>query len=270
MVWNKYLYLEAGLDPEQGPTSLASFKEQALAVAGLDKEGVAGTYFGGNCGGCIVFTWFPFLWGNGEEVISADGTTSLLNTDSWKAVLDTFAELEAAGAVGVGSKEETGATWTAAFNAGKVGVMPFPAGVVQAAVDAGVDIGVAGIPGIDGGQSTFLGGDALGISKDSEHVDQAWNFLAWTTTEEAQLGYAKAGFTPGRNSLSDNEFSRGDPLVLAANATVKDGRTPVAPFFAEAFNAAGSPFITQVRHAVFEGMDTVDADNDAITAILAQ
>ena len=74
MVWNKDLYREAGLDPEAGPKSMAEFKEQAQAIADLKKDGVSGTYFGGNCGGCLVFTWFPSLWASGEEVLSADGS----------------------------------------------------------------------------------------------------------------------------------------------------------------------------------------------------
>ena len=58
--YNKDLYKQAGLDPEQGPTTLAEFADQALAVDKL--AGVYGTYFGGNCGGCNVFTWFPMIW----------------------------------------------------------------------------------------------------------------------------------------------------------------------------------------------------------------
>jgi multiple sugar transport system substrate-binding protein len=56
--WNKALYKEAGLDPEKGPATLDEFKQQALAVQNLKKADTYGTYFGGNCGGCNVFTWF--------------------------------------------------------------------------------------------------------------------------------------------------------------------------------------------------------------------
>jgi len=44
----------------------------------------------------------------------------------------------------------------------------------------------------------------------------------------------------------------------------------VALNFQQAFNAPGSPWLTLVRNAVLEGTDTVDADNDGITEILAQ
>jgi multiple sugar transport system substrate-binding protein len=271
MVWNKDLYEEAGLDPEKGPTTLQEFVDQAKAVAALGKDGVSGTYFGGNCGGCLVFTWFPFIWGAGEEVLSADGTESLLDSDAAQQVYAAYKDLYDSGAVGAGSKEETGGTWTAPFSEGKIGVMPYPNTSTFAAAEAGIDVGVAPIPGIDGDFSTFLGGDAMGISKDSKNVDQAWNFLAWMMSEDTQLEViAKNGEVPARVSLLDNDYTKANPLALAMNASVAKGRTPVATYFSEAFNAAGSPWTVLFRNAVFEGTDTVEADNAAITEVLGQ
>ncbi|MDR1712229.1 MAG: sugar ABC transporter substrate-binding protein [Propionibacteriaceae bacterium] len=271
MVWNKDLYKEAGLDPEKGPTTLQEFVDQAKAVAALNKPGVSGTYFGGNCGGCIVFTWFPYIWGAGDEVLSADGKTAMLAGDNAKAVYAAYKDLYDSGAVGEGSKEENGGTWTAPFAEGKIGVMPYPNTSTYAAAEAGINVGAGAIPGVNGGQSTFLGGDAMGISKDSKNVDQAWNFLAWMLSDDTQLEViAKAGEVPARNSLLDNSYTKADPLALAMNSTVAYGRTPVAQYFAEAFNAGGSPFTVLFRNAVFEGTDTLAADNDAITAVLNQ
>lgn len=271
MAWNKDLYREAGLDPEQGPTTLEEFKDQALAVAALGKDGVSGTYYGGNCGGCGVFTLFPVIWASGDEVLSDDGTQALLDSDSAAALFDTYRELNEAGAVGAGSKEEDGSTWTAPFSNGSVGVMQYPNTAVYAAIEAGVDVGVTAIPGVDGGESTFLGGDAMGISKDSEHVDQAWNFLAWLLSDETQLEVvAKNGEVPSRNSLLDNEYAAADPIALTMNKVVASGRTPVAPYFSEAFNAAGSPWVQLLRNATFDGTDTLEADNAAITEVLSQ
>lgn len=271
MVWNKDLYREAGLDPEKGPTTFEEFREQAQAVADLKKPGVSGTYYGGNCGGCLVFTWFPTIWASGDEVLSDDGTEALLASDSAKAVYDTYAQLNDGGAVGAGSEEETGSTWTAPFSNGTVGVMQYPNTAVYAAQEAGIDVGVGPIPGIDGGQSTFLGGDAMGISKDSEHVAQAWNFLAWMLSDETQLEVvAKDGEVPGRNSLLDNKYAQENPIALTMNMIAESGRTPVAPYFSEAFNASGSPWVNLIRNATFDQTGTVDEDNDAITQVLQQ
>lgn len=126
MMWNKSLVAEAGLDPEKAPATVADFAKTAKAVQALNKPGVSGTSTGLNCGGCLLFTWFPSIWASGEEVLSADGTKSLLNNDAAKKVYSTWKDLDAAGAVAPGSADETGATWVAGFQEGKVGIMPFP------------------------------------------------------------------------------------------------------------------------------------------------
>ena len=40
--------------------------------------------------------------------------------------------------------------------------------------------------------------------------------------------------------------------------------------FQQAFNATDAPWLTLFRNAVFQGTDTVDEDNAAITAVLSQ
>ncbi|MFF8187089.1 ABC transporter substrate-binding protein [Microbacterium sp. NPDC016588] len=268
MMWNKDLVKEAGLDPEKAPATLADFAKTAKAVQALNKPGVSGTSTGLNCGGCLLFTWFPSIWASGEDVLNADGTESLLNNSAAKDVYSTWKDLQASGAVAPGSTDETGATWVAGFQEGNVGIMPFPATLLSGLT---FDAGVAGIPGVDGGESTFVGGDGIGISKDSKQSAQAWNFLSWLTSEDAQVGVlAKGGSTVARSDLADNEYSAKDPRQVAINEVAGKGKTPVALNFQQAFNAPGSPWLTLVRNAVLGDGDTVDADNDEITAVLAQ
>ena len=84
MVWNKDLYKKAGLDPDQGPTSIDEFVEQAKKVAALNEDGVAGSYLAGQSGGALVFDLFPSVWADGESVMNDDGTEATLNNDSTK------------------------------------------------------------------------------------------------------------------------------------------------------------------------------------------
>lgn len=272
MVWNKDLYEKAGLDPDKGPTTIEEFVEQAKAVAALNEDGVSGTYIPGQCGGCEAFMYFPMIWGSGGEVTNSDGTAAELNSDAAKTVFSSLKELvDTSNGTGAGSKDETGATWTAPFENGKVGVMPYPYTSVTALFDSSsFDIGVSGIPGTNG-QSTFLGGDAIGVSKSSENVDQAWNFLAWLMTDDAQQKvFADNNDTASNISVLENGYTNADARTLVANATIKDGRTPAAINYNEAFNASGSPWQTLFQNAVFGDGSTLSADNDAITTILGQ
>ena len=131
--------------------------------------------------------------------MNAEGTASNLNGTAAKEVYAMWRELNQAGAVAPASKEETGATWVGDFQQGKIGVMPYPA-TLLATADKSVKVGVTPIPGVDGGQSTFIGGDGIGISKDSKVTDQAWNFLSWLMSDAAQVEVlAKTNSTVARN-----------------------------------------------------------------------
>lgn len=277
MVWNKNLYKEAGLDPEQGPKSIDQFVEQAKKVAALNKDGVAGSYLAGQSGGALVFDLFPSVWADGESVMNKDGSEATLDNDSMKGVLDAYKELaNTTNGLGAGSKEETGATWTAPFANGKIGVMPYPntstTALFDAEKDGGFEVGVAPIPGTkEGKTSTFLGGDAMGISKDSKHVAQAWNFLYWLMQSDAQKEvFADQGDTASNIQTLKTAYKDADPRIQAINSVIIDGngQTPKSPAFNEAFNAAGSPWQLLVQNAVW-GSGDLKADNKAVTDVLS-
>lgn len=277
MVWNKNLYKEAGLDPEQGPKSIDQFVEQAKKVAALNKDGVAGSYLAGQSGGALVFDLFPSVWADGESVMNKDGSEATLDNDSMKGVLDAYKELaNTTNGLGAGSKEETGATWTAPFANGKIGVMPYPntstTALFDAEKDGGFEVGVAPIPGTkEGKTSTFLGGDAMGISKDSKHVAQAWNFLYWLMQSDAQKEvFADQGDTASNIQTLKTAYKDADPRIQTINSVIIDGngQTPKSPAFNEAFNAAGSPWQLLVQNAV-RGSGDLKADNKAVTDVLS-
>ncbi|MGV8966048.1 MAG: ABC transporter substrate-binding protein [Cellulomonas sp.] len=269
LFWNKDLFTEAGLDPEKPPTTLAEYATDAKAIQAMNKPDTYGTATGLNCGGCLVFTWFPSIWAAGEDVMNADGTESLLASDTAKSVYSTWRDMWDAGAVLPSSKDEAGPTWTAGFTDGKVGLMLYPATLLSSTT--AFDAGVAGIPGPDGGASTFVGGDGIGVSKDSTQSPQAWNFLSWLMSEDAQVGVlAKDKDVVSRSDLAENEYTADDPRLVTINKVAGEGKTPVALNFQQAFNAPSSPWLTLVRNAVLGDGNSIDQDNSEITAVLSQ
>jgi multiple sugar transport system substrate-binding protein len=269
LFWNKDLFEAAGLDPDTAPASLTELAEDAKKIQALNKPGTYGTATGLNCGGCLVFTWFPTVWAAGEQVLNADGTESQLNSDTATKVYDTWRDMWKSGVVLPSSKDEAGPTWTAGFSEGKVGWMFYPATLLSSTT--GFDVGVAGIPGPDGGASTFVGGDGIGISKDSKKAAQAWNFLDWLMSEDAQVEVlAKDKDVVSRSDLANNKYATEDPRLVTINEVAGEGETPVAENFQQAFNAPNSPWLTLVRDAVL-GSDggSVDKDNDQINSVLS-
>jgi multiple sugar transport system substrate-binding protein len=278
-MYNKKLFTQAGLDPNKPPTTLAEFQADAEKIGKLGGN-IHGTFFGGDCGGCEVFTWMPIIWADGQQVMSPDGKTSLLNSDDAKAVYKAFHDMVADGtALMPDSKTETGATWTGYFPKGNIGIMPMPAslaGVANSAL-ADSDIGVTPIAGVNGGTATFVGGDAIAITKDSKVADQAWNFVSWLQSDDAQINVIAKPASQGglgavvsRSDLANNKYSSADPRLQMFNSIAAKGQTPFAVNFNAAFNDPQSPWIVLLRDAVFNNADSakIDADNNAITATL--
>lgn len=270
-MYNKQLFKDAGLDPEDPPTTLAEFAAAARAVQALNREGVYGTYFGGNCGGCNVFTWWPIVWADGEDVMNAEGTEALLNSATSKEIYRTFGALWDEGVIHPNSIQEPGETWTNHFPAGTIGIMPMPASLQETEGMTLDNLGVTAIAGVKGGKSTFVGGDSIGISKDSDKVDQAWNFITWMLGDYNQVEVvAKAGNVVARTDLANNQYSSADPRLVLFNEAAGVGKTPFALYFNDAFNSPQSPWIQLFRAAVFEDADDAKIDelNGQITSIL--
>ncbi|MFD3838629.1 ABC transporter substrate-binding protein [Streptomyces sp. NPDC058642] len=268
LFYNKDLYRKAKLDPDKPPTTLAEWDEQARAVDKLG-GGVNGTFFGGNCGGCGVFTWWPSIWAAGDEVMNADGTAATLDSATAKKVYDTYRGWVDDDIVAPGARDETGATWTGLFPKGQIGVMPMPS-TTLGLMPKNLDLGVAPIPGPDGGKATFVGGDAIGISATSKSADQAWNFLAWSVGDKAQVDVVAAHKdVVARTDLASNKYSDADPRLVTVNELVADGHTPYALKFGQTFNDPNGPWLTMMRNAVFGDGDSVDKDNDEVSASLA-
>ncbi|MEU4832170.1 sugar ABC transporter substrate-binding protein [Streptosporangium sp. NPDC023615] len=270
--WNKDLYEKAGLDPEKGPTTLKEFAQQATTVdEKLGKDGkVHGTFFGGNCGGCYVFTFWPSVWAAGGQVMNPEGTASLSDRPPMTDVFAIYKGLHDKGVTGPTTKEEQGPTWTGFFPKGEIGVMPMPS-TTLGSMPADMRVGVAPIAGPDGGESTFVGGDSVGISSTTSNADAAWEFLSWTVSDEAQVEImAKNKDVLARTDLSNNKYSAEDPRVVLINSMVAKGQTPYALRFGQTFNDPQGPWLRLAREALFGDAGKVGPLNAEITKSLQQ
>ncbi len=228
MLYNKDLYTKAGLDPEKPPTTLKEFAEHARKIDKLGGD-VNGTYFGGNCGGCVEFTFWPSVWAAGGDVLDAEGNNAKVDSKEMADVFALYRSLYDEGVAAPASKDEAGPTWLGALQSGKVGIAPGPSVWLGLIEEKGVKMGVAPIPGPDGGESTFVGGDAIGIGATSTKAAQAWDFLAWTMSDEAQIEVvAKNKGVPTRTDLASNKYSSADPRIVLINSLMAKGQTPYA------------------------------------------
>lgn len=249
---NNALLRRAGIDPTAPVESLVQLARNAKAVADLD-DGSVGLYFTGAVGGSVAFTHFPSVWASGGEVLSDDGTRALLDSEEVRAVFTAYNDMYRAGVVPESVRTENGATRNDVFARGNVGYLLASNSLIEAVqASETLDIGVNGIPGVDSGVSTFIGGDVMGIPEQCETPDQAWDFLSWSLSEEAQVGvYSRIGQLTVRTDLARNEFTAADPRLVALNELVGRGRTPYAVAWGEVFNDPNGPWQEVVQAALF-------------------
>jgi multiple sugar transport system substrate-binding protein len=251
LFWNKKLYEKAGLDPETPPKTLKEFAEHATTIREKVGGDTYGTFFGGNCPGCFVFTFWPSVWAAGGEIMNEDGTESTIDDPNMAETFRIYGDLVRAGVVLPNVRTEQGPTWTGFFPKGNIGVMPMPS-TTLGLMPKDMDIGVAPIPGPDGGESTFVGGDVVGISSTSKNADAAWDFVSWTVSDAAQVEVlAKNKDVLGRTDLASNKYSSEDPRVQLINELVGKGETPYALNFGATYNDPTGPWLKVARSAVF-------------------
>ena len=72
MLWyNKTLFKEAGLNPNDPPTTYAQILSDAQAINKLG-HGISGSTFAGDCQGCLGFTVQPGIWADGTYLTNGD------------------------------------------------------------------------------------------------------------------------------------------------------------------------------------------------------
>jgi multiple sugar transport system substrate-binding protein len=91
LVYNRKLFTQAGLDPNNPPKTWAEVQAAAKKIAGLGSGYVGfGEYSGGNTGG---WHFTASLYGRGGDVVTPDGTKAAFNSDQGKAVLENLKQM---------------------------------------------------------------------------------------------------------------------------------------------------------------------------------
>ena len=255
LLYNKALFQEAGLDPEKPPTTWTEIVESSKKITALG-DGRYGFYFSGSCPGCNAFVLLPYIWASGGDVLSEDGTQATLTDPNVKAMLEFVRGLWTEGQVPESAQADTGTEFLNVFPTGTVGMLGTGAFAIAELKQQypEIDFGVTPLPGKEGGQSSFAGGDTIAIPAGSERVEEAFEFLTWFLSDEVQIEHlAKNNGLPLRTDLVENKYSQEDPRYITVARAMYEGRTPYTVKYNQLFNDSGSPWIAMIQRAVFDG-----------------
>lgn len=263
LFWNKKLFTAAGLDPEAPPKTWVEIEAMASKVNNPDK-GVYGYYFSGSCGGCGIFTFTPYVWASGGDILSADGKKVTIDTPQMRDALSFHHGMVGKGLLPEGAESDNGSNFLS-FGNGNIGISglgAFAIGVFASKPD--LDYGVTLIPGKDGNASSFLGGENLVVTKGTspEKIAVIEKFLEFAYSPEQQAAAAKLGNLPVRTDIADQVLKGLDERFVTAAKAVNIGKTPYSPTFNELFNDPNGPY----AQLMADGMFGDDLDGAIATA----
>jgi len=204
LYYNRALFRDAGLDPDDPPATWERLAASAAAVtADTDGDGQIdrwGLSFPLQANQGAVYYWFAFLWQAGGEIFTDDFAASRFQEAPGVAALAFWQSLVEAGSMPLAPPEE-------GFEKGQIGMtLASSAHLSRYALALGEDLGVAPLAAGAAGKATGVGGANLAIMADCENKQAAWTFVQWMTSPEVNLRWSTgSGYLPLRRSVVASE-----------------------------------------------------------------
>jgi multiple sugar transport system substrate-binding protein len=228
LIYNKDHFKEVGLDPEKPPVTWSEFRDYAKKLTVKDRFGFV---YSASVPGTLMFTFLPFLWGNGGGITSDDGKQVMVDNPESVEALKFMSDLTNKDkVVPPGSPTYGGQQAYDAFTSGKASMIVYGNFKVS---DLNlnfpkINYGVALIPKNEGKQhSSFAGGDLIALSSTTKHEKEAWEFVNFALSNEVQVEYyAKNGTIPVRKEFFDNPYFNKEPRFKVFTEALKLAKTP--------------------------------------------
>jgi multiple sugar transport system substrate-binding protein len=223
---NRALMRQAGLDPARPP---GTWEELLAAAARIDSLGPEIYGFGLNAGERYVLfkKFMPFAWGNGGEVLAADGARSAFDSPANVEALDFYVRLSKA------SLLEKQDVTDRAFMDGRVGMMVSGAWnlrtIAEEAPDLDFDVALVPQPAPGrGSHASFAGGEFLVSFARSAHTREAIELARFLIERENAVTLCRAARSvqPAARGAEDDPYYRENPRD---RLFVEQLRTAVAP-----------------------------------------
>ncbi|WP_169082478.1 ABC transporter substrate-binding protein [Paenibacillus sp. PL91] len=174
LFYNKEMFRKKGIQP---PSTWEEMKEAAQAltssrVSGLTVETFEGVY--------LNFSWLPFLWQTGSDLLTEDGKGSALPGQASKEMYSFFKDMVNQGLLNM--RPSRPVTDIGIIASGETAMQVSGTWNIRTLETEFADepIGVVPLPVPKGGNPvTIAGGWKLAASKQSEHAEEAAKFIMW-------------------------------------------------------------------------------------------
>ncbi|MFI8634145.1 extracellular solute-binding protein [Microbacterium sp. NPDC077663] len=201
LVTDKSALEAAGIDAP--PATFDDLREMAKALEGTDVAAFADS-------GLSAWNVMPWIWSAGGDIADPDLTKATGYLDSPESVsgVQLLVDLYQAGQIPNLITGNTGATSTSdglPTNA-YASILDGPwMQDIWAGQYPDFEPIYAPVPAGDGGSISVVGGESIVVTEGTAHADAAYDFVAFTQSEEYQLGMAQAGQMSVKPSLAEKQ-----------------------------------------------------------------
>jgi multiple sugar transport system substrate-binding protein len=263
LYYNKSLFKQAGLTLP--PVNWAELRNASRAIhaLGADQYG-----FGVQGNQAETSTYFYyFLWGNGGEILTTDGTRPAFNGPEGQEAAQFLKDMIDDGLTQPDPAASGRADMETAFVEGKLGmVITGPWLARRLATEApNLEYGLSTIP-YQTTSTTLAAQDTLILFKQAENKEAAWKFVEFLYADEYRLKYALGdGVLPEKTSVAENSQITENPVYNFFMEKLPTGRF-------EPLNVKSADISTIVAEALKTAyqneMSTTDALNGAAAKVL--
>lgn len=214
LYYNKDLFEAAGLDPNTPPKTLDELAKYAEATTDTSKNqyGIALP---------VDFNYYcMYLWANGGDVINADATENLLNSES---NIETLTWIQDLAAKGVSPQGISAAEADTLFQAGQLAMYTSGPWNINGLNSLGINYGITAIPaGSDGAYSPEGGCDWM-LSKGADDATRAaaYKFMAYWLSDDVLKEWSNRNGFPvwSYSVLEDEEIQNNEILNNVSEAS---------------------------------------------------
>lgn len=257
LIYNRDMFREAGLDPDNPPKTWDELFAAAQALTKGDQYGFA---LVGKQGHDMAWSWYNFVWQSGGELATQENGQWQIDLNSPEALeaLNFYIKLK-----DVAPPESTstgGGEAEALFIQKRVAMFVLgPWNVASVRKNApDIDVGVAPLP-YSKQPGTTVGAGILTIPRTSQNPEAAWRLIDFLTEVDSQVKLVSGGFAfriPTRQSATQDPWFQENPEYIPFVEGLSYGHPPTVIPIAQKYNQAHNEVIQPELSRAFIGEET--------------
>lgn len=277
--YNTDYFEKAGIEVPQSRGEAWTLEEFDEVARRAKDETDAEYGFAWSWQGSTAYRWMPLLYVNGGQLLDDDLKTPLMRTPEGVETIELTKRWYEDGVIPLTASFKSTEQIQTLFAIGTTAMMVNGDFMMQFFKENAKDLnwGVTYLPRGRGGEATVLGGNAVGITRDSANPEAAADFLKFLVDERNMRDFVTAAsFLPVRESLLRDELKypyRPEDMALFEELVGTLPENYVQINALPEFNQIDQKVADQLELAVTSGQSarrTAQNVDDVITDILAQ